>query len=69
MLQHPEKYAWIRHIKDLLCCHGFTSRYIWNDQAVANEKAFITFLSSELKTNSFRNASPIFKTATDASII
>ena len=47
MLQHPEKYAWIKHIKDLLCCHGFG--YIWNDQAVANEKTFINLFEQRIK--------------------
>ena len=28
MFQHQEQHAWIRHIKDLLCCHGFGN--IWN---------------------------------------
>ena len=23
MFQHQEQHAWIRYIKDLLCCHGF----------------------------------------------
>ena len=27
MFQHPERSAWIKHIKDLLYCHGF--EYIW----------------------------------------
>ena len=36
MFQHQEQNAWIRHIKDLLCCHGFGN--IWNDQ---NEKVFL----------------------------
>ena len=47
MLQHPEKYAWIRHIKNLLCCHGF--EYIWIDQAIANEKAFINLFEQRIK--------------------
>ena len=47
MLQHPEKYASIKHIKDLLCCHGFG--YIWNDQAVANEKTFINLFEQRIK--------------------
>ena len=47
MLQHPEQYAWIKHSKDLLCCHGFG--YIWNDQAVANEKTFINLFEPRIK--------------------
>ena len=47
MLQHPEKYACIRHIKDLLCCHGFG--YIGNYQAVTNEKAFLSFFEQRIK--------------------
>ena len=47
MLQRPEKYAWISHIKDLLCCHGFG--YIWNDRAVANERAFINLFEQRIK--------------------
>ena len=39
MSQHPERSVYIKHIKDLLCCHGF--EYIWTDQAVNNEKAVI----------------------------
>ena len=41
MFQHPEKYAWIMHVKDLLCCHGFG--YIWN------EKAFINLFEQRIK--------------------
>ena len=47
MFQHPERSAWIKHIKDLLCCHGF--EYIWNDQAVNNEKAFISLFECRIK--------------------
>ena len=39
MFQHQEQHAWIRHIKDLLCCHGFGN--IWNDQSVMNEKVIL----------------------------
>ena len=39
MFQHQEQHAWIRHNKDLLCCHGFGN--IWNDQSVMNEKVFL----------------------------
>ena len=47
MFQHPERSAWIKHIKDLLCCHGF--EYIWKDQTVNNEKAFISLFECRIK--------------------
>ena len=47
MFQHPERSAWIKHIKDLLCCHCF--EYIWKDQAVNNEKAFISLFECRIK--------------------
>ena len=43
MFQHPEQHAWIKHMKDLLCCHGFS--FIGNDQSVVNEECFWLFLS------------------------
>ena len=47
MFQHQEQHAWIRHIKDLLCCHGFGN--IWNDQSVMNEKVFLATFEQRLK--------------------
>ena len=47
MFQHPERSAWIKHIEDLLYCHGF--EYIWKDQAVNNEKAFISLFGFIIK--------------------
>ena len=47
MFQHQEQQAWIRHIKDLLCYHGFGN--IWNDQSVINEKVFLANFDQRLK--------------------
>ena len=47
MFQHQKQHAWIRHIKDLLCCHGFGN--IWNDQSVMNEKVFLATFEQRLK--------------------
>ena len=47
MFQHHEQHAWIRHIKDLLCCHGFGN--IWNDQSVIKEKMFLATFEQMLK--------------------
>ena len=47
MFQHLERSAWIKHIKDLLCCHGF--EYIRKDQAVNNEKAFNSLFECKIK--------------------
>ena len=48
MLQHPEKYAWIKHIKTYYA-------------AMALRKHLLTFLNREVKMNSIRNASTIYK--------
>ena len=42
-----EKYAWMTHIKDLLCSHGFGN--ICRDQSVVNEKLFLANLAQRLK--------------------
>ena len=47
MFQNPEQHAWIGHIKDLLCCHGFGN--IWNDQTMKNERVFLATLEQRLK--------------------
>ena len=47
MFQHQVQHAWIRHIKDMLCCHGFGN--IWNDQSVINEKVFLANFDQRLK--------------------
>ena len=39
IFQYQDQHAWIRHIKNLLCCHGFGN--IWNDQSVMNETMFL----------------------------
>ena len=67
MLQCPEKYAWIRHIKDLLCCHGFG--YIWNDQAVANERAFINLFEQRIRDEFIQKCFTDNQTATDEDYI
>ena len=52
MSQHPERSAWIKHIKDLLCCHGFEC--IWKNHAVNNEKAFISLFECRIKDEFFQ---------------
>ena len=47
IFQHQEQHAWIRHIKDLLCCHGLGNN--WNDQSVMNEKVFLATFEQRLK--------------------
>ena len=36
MMQDPDKYAWVKYTRDLLCSHGFGN--VWRDQSVMNEK-------------------------------
>ena len=67
MFQHQEQHAWIRHIKDLLCCHGFEN--IWNDQSVMNEKVFLAAFKQRLKDELFKNASAIFGIVIDVDCI
>ena len=38
MMQDPDKYAWVKYTRDLLCSQGF--RNVWRDQSVMNEKLF-----------------------------
>ena len=47
MMRNPEKYAWMTHIKDLLCSHGFWN--IWRDQTVVNGKLFLSNFEQRLK--------------------
>ena len=47
MFQHQEQHAWIRHIKDLLCCHGFGN--ILNGQPMINEKVFLATFEQRVK--------------------
>ena len=47
MMRNPEKYAWMTHIKDLLCSHGF--RNIWRDQSVVNGKLVLANFEQRLK--------------------
>ena len=47
MMRHPEKYAWMTHIKDLLCSHCFGN--IWRDQSVVNGKLFLVTFEQRLK--------------------
>ena len=47
MMQNPEKYAWMTHIKDLLCSHGFGN--IWRDQSVVNGILFPANVEQRLK--------------------
>ena len=36
MMQDPDKYAWVKYTRDLLCSHGFGN--VWRDQSVMNDK-------------------------------
>ena len=47
MFQHQEQHAWIRHIKDLLCCHGFGN--IWNGQSLINKKVILDTFEQRVK--------------------
>ena len=47
MMQNPEKYAGMTHIKDLLCSHGFGN--IWRDQSVVNGKLFLANFGSHIQ--------------------
>ena len=65
MFQHPERNAWIKHINDPLCCHGF--EYIWKNQAVNSEKAFVSLFECRIKDEfiqKYASVKPVI--ATDA---
>ena len=38
-MQDPDKYAWVKNTRDLLCSHSFGN--VWRDQSVMNEKIFL----------------------------
>ena len=47
MMQNPDKYIWVKYIRDLLCSHGFGN--VWRDQSVVNEKLFVANFEQRLK--------------------
>ena len=47
MMQNPDKYVWVKCIKDLLCSHVFGN--VWRDQSVMNEKLFVANFEQRLK--------------------
>ena len=47
MMQDPDKYAWVKYTRDLLCSHGFGN--VWRDQSVMNEKLFLANFEQRLK--------------------
>ena len=68
MFQHQEQRPWIRHIKDLLCCHGFGD--IWNNQSVINEKLFLATFEQRLKDEFIQKCfSDIFRIVIDVDCI
>ena len=46
-MQDPDKYAWMKNTRDLLCSHGFGN--VWRDQSVMNEKIFLANFEQRLK--------------------
>ena len=47
MMQDPDKYAWVKYTRDLLCSHGFGN--VWRDQSVMNENLFLANFEQRLK--------------------
>ena len=47
MMQDPDKYAWVKNIRDLLRFHDFGN--VWRDQSVMNEKLFLGNFEERLK--------------------
>ena len=47
IMQNPDKYIWVKYIRDLLCSHGFGN--VWRDQSVVNEKLFVANFEQRLK--------------------
>ena len=53
MMQDPDKYAWVKYTRDLLCSHGFGN--VWRDQSVMNEKLFLANFEQRLKDTFIQN--------------
>ena len=53
MMQDPDKSAWVKYTRDLLCSHGFGN--IWRDQSVMNEKLFLAHFEQRLKDTIVQN--------------
>ena len=53
MMQDPDKYAWVKYTRDLLCSHGLGN--IWRDQPVMNEKLFLANFEQRLTDTFIQN--------------
>ena len=53
MMQHPDKYAWVKYTRDSLCSHGFEN--VGKDQSVMNEKLFFANFEQRLKDTFIQN--------------
>ena len=53
MMQDPDKYAWVKYTRDLLCSHGFGN--VWRNQSVMNEKLFLANFEQRLKDTFIQN--------------
>ena len=52
MMQDPDKYAWVKYTRAILCCHSF--RNVWRDQSVMNE-TFLANFEQRLKDTFIQN--------------
>ena len=53
MRQDPDKYAWVKYTRDLLCSHGFEK--VWSDQSVISENLFLANFEQRLKDTFIQN--------------
>ena len=53
MMQDPDKYAWLKYTRDLLCSHGLGN--VWRDQSVMSEKLFPANIEQRLKDTLIQN--------------
>ena len=53
MRQDPDKYAWVKYTRDLLCSHGVGN--VWRDQFVINEKLFLANFEQRPKDTFIQN--------------
>ena len=61
MMQDPDKYAWVKYTRGLLCSHGFGN--VWKDQSVMNEKLFLAKFEQGLKDTFIQNCTSDVKSS------
>ena len=47
MKKDPDKYAWVKYTRDLLCSYSVGN--VWRDQSVLNKKLFLLILNKGFK--------------------